>query len=181
MKRKTRQRKSRTRRKPAALASLISLGLIGATIALLGCASNAPQTSQTISPLVYVTASRAEAVVRATTAAAAPFENFTFEDNQAQAADYVIVINLVIHGGRSRWRPTGTSNGCRLVEVTLTAQVAGNDRTVLRTYTATNTIRPDLMRTDCKPLDEHVKAQAVSRLVRKVYREIRRDRVVSIG
>ncbi len=180
MKRKTRKR-SRTSRKPAALASLISLGLIGAIIALFGCASSVPQTARTTSPLVYVTASRAEAVIRETTVAAAAFENLTFEDNQAQAADYVIVINLKIRGGHSGWNTSGTSNGCQLVEVTLTAQVAGSNRTVLRTYTATNTIRPGLFRTDCRPSDELARAQAISRLVRKVYREIRRDRVVAVS
>jgi hypothetical protein len=152
--------------------------------------------SQRAEPLVYVSASRGHDIVEMATRAASPFPRYTFDSTQAERADFRIQFDLSIHGGYPDSLASVFGRGmlgimtlgavslCPPTEIRLIARILDAGQEDLKSYALSRKVRTDaLLRHEhgqCKPHDEHTRAEVVDALVRKLYRQIAKDGVVGV-
>jgi len=153
-------------------------------------------SSKPAGPLVYVSALRGQDIVERTTKVASPFPRYTFDSTQAERADFWIQVDLSIHGGNTSSLASIFGRGmlslmtlsgvslCPATELRVTAKILDTDREELKSYTLSKRVRTDaLLRGEhgqCTPHDEHTRVEVVDALLRKLYRQIAKDGIITV-
>ena len=165
-----------------ALASTASLGRDGAA------RSSRDTFTKSSTWEVYVWTSNAKSVVQRITKTEEPFPNFTFDSEAGKSAERTLKINFdfispdqSIGSMMGRYMAMtmtlGVVSFCSPNKVVLAAEVLAADGTMLRTYRYSKKIRAS-MSSACAPATDQTHPKLVADMLRKLFRQIKKDKVI---
>ena len=139
-------------------------------------------------PLVYVWTSNAKSVVQLIMKTEEPFPNFTFDFEAGKSAERTLKIDFDfispdqgIGSFMGRYMATTVTLGvvsfCSPNEMILKAEVLAANGTILRRYRYSKKIRAS-MSSGCAPASDQTHPKVVSKLLRKLFKQIKKDKVI---